>query len=82
MRIAIVKISALGDIIHAMVALQFIKSFDKEFSVDWMVDKAYKELLDQCPDINQVHIIKLKECKKKKSLGLLLNEFKKLRKFF
>jgi heptosyltransferase-1 len=80
MRIAIVKLSALGDIVHAMVVLQFIKSFDKEFSIDWMVDKAYKELLDQCPDINQVHIIKLKECKKKKSLGLLLNEFKKLRK--
>ena len=80
MRIAIVKLSALGDIVHAMVVLQFIKSFNKEFSVDWMVDKAYKELLDQCPDINQVHIIKLKECKKKKSLGLLLNEFKKLRK--
>ena len=80
MRIAIVKLSALGDIVHAMVVLQFIKSFDKEFSVDWMVDKAYKELLDQCPDINQVHIIKLKECKKKKSLALLFNELKKVRK--
>ena len=80
MRIAIVKISALGDIIHAMVALQFIKSFDKEVSVDWIVDEAYKELFDHCPDINQVHIIKLKECKKKKSLALLLNELKKVRK--
>jgi heptosyltransferase I len=80
MRIAIVKISALGDIIHAMVALQFIKSFDKAVSIDWIVDEAYKELLDHCPDINQVHIIKLKECKKKKSLVLLLNELKKVRK--
>ena len=80
MRIAIVKLSALGDIVHAMVALQFIKSFDKEVSVDWIVDEAYKELFDHCPDINQVHIIKLKECKKKKSLALLLNELKKVRK--
>jgi len=80
MRIAIVKLSALGDIVHAMVALQFIKSFDKEVSVDWIVDEAYKELLDLCPDINQVHIIKLKECKKKKSLALLFNELKKVRK--
>ena len=61
-------------------SLQFIKSLDIEVSVDWIVDEAYKELFDHCPDINQVHIIKLKECKKKKSLGLLLNEFKKLRK--
>jgi len=80
MRIAIVKLSALGDIVHAMVALQFIKSFDKEVSIDWIVDEAYKELLNQCPDINQVHIIKLKECKKKKSLALLINELKKVRK--
>jgi heptosyltransferase I len=80
MKIAIVKLSALGDIVHAMVALQFIKGCDKEVLVDWMVDEAYKELLDQCPDINQVHIIKLKECKKKKSLTLLLNELKKVRK--
>jgi heptosyltransferase I len=80
MRIAIVKLSALGDIVHAMVALQFIKSFVKEVSIDWMVDEAYKELLDHCPDINQLHIIKLKECKKKKSLALLLNELKKVRK--
>jgi heptosyltransferase I len=80
MRIAIVKLSALGDIVHAMVALQFISSFDKEVSVDWMVDEAYKELLEQCPDINQVHTLKIKECKKKKSLALLLNELKKVRK--
>ena len=49
MRIAIVKLSALGDIVHAMVVLQFIKSFNKEISVDWVVDEAYKELLDTMP---------------------------------
>ena len=80
MRIAIVKLSALGDIVHAMVVLQFIKSFNKEISIDWVVDEVYKELLDVCSDVNQVHKIKLKECKKKKSLILLLNELKKLRK--
>jgi heptosyltransferase I len=80
MRIAIVKLSALGDIVHAMVVLQFIKSFNKEISIDWVVDEAYKELLDGCPDINQVHITKLKKSKKKKSLILLLSEFSKVKK--
>ena len=65
MRIAIVKLSALGDIIHAMVVLQFIKSFNKEIYVDWVVDEAYKDLLDECPDINQVHLIKFRQSKKK-----------------
>jgi heptosyltransferase I len=79
MRIAIVKLSALGDIVHAMVVLQFIKSFDKEILVDWVVDETYKELLDECPDINQVHLIKLKKSKKRKSFFLLINELKNVR---
>ena len=32
MRIAIVKLSALGDIVHAMVALQLIKKYNKTIS--------------------------------------------------
>ena len=46
MRIAIVKLSALGDIVHAMVVLQFIKKFNQDIVIDWVVEKNYKELLD------------------------------------
>ena len=45
MRIAIVKLSALGDIVHAMVVLQFIKNFDNEISIDWIVENSYKDIL-------------------------------------
>ena len=34
MKIAIVKLSALGDIVHAMVALQFIKKHYQEVLID------------------------------------------------
>ena len=47
MRIAIVKLSALGDIVHAMVVLQFIKQFNKDIVIDWVVEKNYQELLDR-----------------------------------
>ena len=77
MRIAIVKLSALGDIVHAMVVLQFIKSFDKEISIDWIVEEDYKDLLEFNPDINKVHLINIKQAKKKKSFLYLLREFKK-----
>ena len=80
MNIAIVKLSALGDIVHAMVVLQFIKSFNEEISIDWVVDEAYKDLLDSCPDINKVYITKLRRVKKNKSLALLLSELTKVRK--
>jgi heptosyltransferase-1 len=39
MKIAIVKVSSLGDIIHAMVVLQFIKNSHKEIQVDWIVEE-------------------------------------------
>ena len=45
MKIAIVKLSALGDIVHAMVVLQFIKKHNQEIEVDWVVEASYKELL-------------------------------------
>ena len=78
MRIAIVKLSALGDIVHAMVVLQFIKQFNQDIVIDWVVEKNYQELLDLNPDINNVHIVNLKKAKRNFSLNLLLKDFWKL----
>ena len=80
MRIAIVKLSALGDIVHAMVVLQFIKKFNTEISIDWFVEDDYKELLEFHPDINKVHLLNLRKAKKKKSLFVLIEELNRLRK--
>ena len=80
MRMAIIKLSALGDIVHAMVVLQFIKKFNKEISIDWIVEESYKDLLELHPDINKVHLINLKTAKKRKSLPILIKEFKKVGK--
>jgi len=80
MRLAIVKLSALGDIVHAMIVLQLIKKYDKEILIDWVVDENFKELLDFHPQINQVHTVNLREAKKKKSIFLLIKELKKLKK--
>jgi heptosyltransferase I len=79
MRIAIVKLSALGDIIQAMVVLQFIKEFNKEILIDWVVEERFKELLNFHPHVNKVHVINLTNVKKNKSIISLFKEFKKLR---
>jgi heptosyltransferase I len=79
MRIAIVKLSALGDIVHSMIVLQFIKKYNKEIVIDWVVEETYKDLLEFHPDINQVHVINIRKAKKKKSFLLLLKELKKAR---
>ena len=80
MKIAIVKLSALGDIIHAMVALQFIKDFYPDIEIDWIVDEHFKEVLINNPHIRNIHTVLIKKAKKKKSLLLLLKELRKLQK--
>jgi heptosyltransferase I len=81
MKIAIVKLSALGDIIHAMLVLQFIKKHNQDIKIDWVVEESYKQLLEFHPDINKVHTVNLKRAKKKKSLFLLFKEIKRVRQF-
>ena len=81
MKIAIVKLSALGDIVHAMVVLQFIKKHNQDIKIDWVVEESYKKLLEFHPDINKVHSVNLKKTKKKKSLFLLFKEIRRVSQF-
>jgi heptosyltransferase I len=81
MKIAIVKLSAFGDIIHAMVVLQFIKKHNEEIEIDWIVEKSFKELLENNPDINKIHVIDIRQAKMKKSICFLFNELRKVRRF-
>ncbi len=81
MKIAIVKLSALGDIVHTMIVLQFIKKYNQEIKIDWIVEEKYKELLELNPDIDNIHAVNFRKAKKKKSLFLLLSELKKVRSF-
>lgn len=78
-KIAIVKLSAMGDIIHAMIALQFIKKTYPNIIIDWFVEEAFFEVLEYNPHINNIYKINLKSIKKNKKL--LFSEIKKIRYF-
>jgi len=79
MRIAIIKLSAIGDIIHTMVVLQFIKKEYPDSIIDWFVDSSLKGVLENNPHISQIQTIRLREAKKKKSFLLFFKEIIKLR---
>lgn len=81
MKIAIIKLSSIGDIVHSMTALQFIKKQYPNLEIDWIVEQAFKELLEANPDINKIHTVNFKKIKKMKSLWLLIKELKKIRSF-
>ncbi|MGB3750913.1 MAG: lipopolysaccharide heptosyltransferase I, partial [Arcobacteraceae bacterium] len=59
-KICIVKLSAMGDIIHAMVVLQFIKKAYPTAQIDWIVEEGFKAVLENNPDIDNILPINLK----------------------
>lgn len=65
-KIAIVKLSALGDIVHAMVALQFIKARFPNLQIDWLVEERFADLLRENPHISNVLTVNLKAAKTNK----------------
>lgn len=79
MRIAIVKLSALGDIVHAMVALQFIKQHAPDIQIDWFVEEQFAGILQYNPDITNIFTVNLKGLKKNK-LGIF-QEITKIRHY-
>lgn len=79
MKIAIVKLSALGDIIHAMVALQFIKAHSPDIQIDWIVEQGFAGILKHNPDIDNILTVNLKALKTDKT-GIF-REIKKVRRY-
>lgn len=66
MKIAIVKLSAMGDIVHAMVALQLIKAHRPDVVIDWVVEQGLAGILADNPDINRILTVNLKALKHNK----------------
>ncbi|MGB7401973.1 MAG: lipopolysaccharide heptosyltransferase I [Arcobacter sp.] len=65
-KLAIVKLSAMGDIIHAMVALQYIKKNYPNILIDWFVEESFSQVLQNNPHINNIYGVNLKSIKKNK----------------
>ena len=78
-RIAIVRLSALGDIVNTAVVLQIIHNYYPDAIIDWFVEEAFAPLLIGHPLLSEAIPIPLKKIKKQKSLSLLLSTIRSLR---
>jgi heptosyltransferase-1 len=78
-KIAIVRLSALGDIVNSAVVLQFINSAYPNATIDWITEEIFAPLLQVHPPINTVYTVNLKKLKKEKSFSLLKDTIKQLR---
>lgn len=72
MKIAIVRLSALGDIIQSAVVLQFIKSFKKDIEIHWFVDERFEGILKNHSLIDKLYALPLKDEKFIRSLKIAL----------
>ncbi len=64
MRVLIVKMSAMGDILHALPVIPFLQEIDPDIEIDWVVEEAFAGLLTYNPAISQIQIIRLKSWRK------------------
>ena len=69
----------MGDIIHAMVALQFIKKELPNCTIDWIVEDGFKGILENNPHIDNILPISLKKIKQNKSE--IFNQIKILKEY-
>lgn len=79
LRIAIVRLSALGDIVNTAVVLQIIHKYYPDAIIDWFVEEAFAPMLQGHPLIHEVVPIPLKKIKNQKSLSLLCSTIHSLR---
>jgi heptosyltransferase-1 len=54
LRILIVKLSSLGDVVHAMPALQDIRQAFPNAQIDWVVERGFAPLVRRCAGVNRV----------------------------
>ena len=79
MKVVIVKLSAMGDIVHAMTALQFMKAYDPSLQIDWIAEEVFVPILEHNPHIDHILPVKLKALKKNRMQ--FLSEVQKIRAY-
>lgn len=81
MRIALIRLTSLGDIILSMAAIQVVRSHLPGCHITWFADKRFAAILDRHPGIQQVVGVDLNGLKKKKSLAAVMAEYRHLTSF-
>ena len=64
MRILIVKLSSLGDVVHAMPAVQDIRRALPDAQIDWVVERSFAPLVRCCEGVRRVIECELRRWRK------------------
>lgn len=64
MKILIVKLSSLGDVVHAMAAVQDIRQAYPDARIDWVVERGFAPLVLRCKGVHRVIPCELRRWRK------------------
>ena len=64
MKILIVKLSSLGDVVHAMPAVQDLRQAFPEAQIDWVVERGFAPLVRRCDGVQRVIECELRRWRK------------------
>ena len=79
LRIALIRLTALGDIINATIVLQLIKKHYPHAQIEWFCEEAFATILYEHPLLHKVHAVPIKRIKKSRDLTLLNQSIKALK---
>jgi heptosyltransferase-1 len=74
-RVLIVKLSALGDIVHALPVLDYLHRVKPGIEIDWVVEDAFRCLLEGNPLIAEIIPVKIKLWRKRPLVKETRTEF-------
>ena len=67
----IIKLSALGDIVHALPVARTLRQAYPDAFIAWMIEERYQGLLHNNPNIDKIIPIRIKSWRKKLEQGSL-----------
>lgn len=80
MRILIIKPSSLGDVIHTLPFLKAVKDSFPDATIDWVISKNLKGIIEDHPLINEVIVFDKDSWKSIRNLPGTLNGIALLKK--
>jgi heptosyltransferase I len=64
LKILFVKLSSLGDVVHAMPALQDLRAALPAARIDWVVERGFAPLVERCAGVNRTIACELRQWRK------------------
>jgi heptosyltransferase-1 len=80
LRVLIVKMSALGDIIHALPALNYLHAVSPGIEIDWVVEEPFLDVLEGNPLISGIHKVRTKIWRKRPLSSATIREIGALKR--